>query len=165
MTEKPCPKCGGPRERRPGGHLYCSPCAIKKARAWVQAQRSDPEKAEKLRAWRRDYMRRRRAERPDVAAQGRKLNREYKQRERARANERERLRKARVRKDQFVERVEPLVLLERDDGICGICDRDLDPFEFQVDHVIPLAKGGEHSYANTQPVHALCNQRKYDKTF
>lgn len=60
----------------------------------------------------------------------------------------------------FIEDVDPLVVLERDDGVCGICGEDVDPFAFHVDHVIPLARGGEHSYANTQPAHPSCNSRK-----
>jgi 5-methylcytosine-specific restriction endonuclease McrA len=29
-----------------------------------------------------------------------------------------------------------------------------------LDHIVPLARGGEHSYANTQPAHPTCNRRK-----
>lgn len=63
-------------------------------------------------------------------------------------------------KDQFVEEVHGLVLLERHDGLCGICGEDVDPLDFHIDHVVPLIRGGEHSYANTQPAHPLCNRRK-----
>lgn len=59
-----------------------------------------------------------------------------------------------------VEYVEPLVVLERADGVCGICGDDVDPFGFHVDHIIALARGGEHSYANTQPAHPRCNLAK-----
>ena len=60
----------------------------------------------------------------------------------------------------YDEDVRPLVLLERDDGICGICGSDVDPFEFEVDHIVPISAGGRHSYANTQPSHPFCNQSK-----
>lgn len=60
----------------------------------------------------------------------------------------------------FVENVHPLVLLERDDGACGICGEDVDPFCFHMDHIRPLAKGGKHSYANTQLAHPKCNLQK-----
>jgi 5-methylcytosine-specific restriction endonuclease McrA len=60
----------------------------------------------------------------------------------------------------FVEDVEPLVVLERDDGVCGICGEDVDPTFFDIDHVIPLARGGEHSYRNVQVAHRRCNARK-----
>lgn len=34
---------------------------------------------------------------------------------------------------------------------------------WQVDHIIPLSKGGEHSYRNVQLAHAFCNQSKGSK--
>lgn len=61
-----------------------------------------------------------------------------------------------------IEDVVRLVVLERDDGVCGICGEDVDPFDFHVDHVVPLARGGEHSYANAQVAHPFCNLSKND---
>lgn len=71
-------------------------------------------------------------------------------------NSRRRAREA----NAFVEDVLPLVVLERDDGVCGICGEDVDPTCFHVDHIVPLARGGEHSYANTQTAHPHCNMSK-----
>jgi 5-methylcytosine-specific restriction endonuclease McrA len=31
---------------------------------------------------------------------------------------------------------------------------------FHVDHKVPLARGGEHSYENVQPAHPFCNGSK-----
>lgn len=62
----------------------------------------------------------------------------------------------------FVEDVAPLVVLEMDDGTCGICGEDVDPERYDIDHVIPLSRGGEHSYANVQVAHPACNRRKSD---
>jgi len=64
------------------------------------------------------------------------------------------------KRNSFVEDVHPLVVLELDDGICGICNEDVDPFDFHVDHVIPLSLGGEHGYANVQVSHPKCNLSK-----
>ena len=64
------------------------------------------------------------------------------------------------RQAAFVEYVDPLMLLELDDGVCGICGRDVDPAVFEVDHIVPLLRGGEHSYANTQVAHMVCNRSK-----
>jgi 5-methylcytosine-specific restriction endonuclease McrA len=61
----------------------------------------------------------------------------------------------------YVEDVHPLVVLERDDGVCGICGEDVDPQNYHVDHIVPLAKGGEHSYRNTQAAHPACNMKKW----
>jgi 5-methylcytosine-specific restriction endonuclease McrA len=71
------------------------------------------------------------------------------------------LRRRSRKRGAFVENVSPLVVLEIDDGMCGICGKDVDPLNFHVDHIVPLARGGEHSCANTQVAHPTCNQRKH----
>ncbi|WP_433584562.1 HNH endonuclease [Microbacterium hydrocarbonoxydans] len=50
---------------------------------------------------------------------------------------------------------------------CHICGRPIDytlkwpdPMSFVVDHVVPLAKGGSHSFDNTAAAHAECNSKK-----
>ena len=59
-----------------------------------------------------------------------------------------------------VERIYRQVVYERDEGHCGICYRKVDPHDFHLDHVVPLARGGEHSYDNIQLAHPRCNIRK-----
>jgi 5-methylcytosine-specific restriction endonuclease McrA len=71
-----------------------------------------------------------------------------------------RARRRALMRDAFVEHVEPLVVLERGDGVCGICGEDVDPFEFDVDHIVPLARGGLHNYENAQATHPSCNRAK-----
>lgn len=56
-------------------------------------------------------------------------------------------------------RIDPLVVLELADGICGYCGEDVDPFDFHVDHAVSLAEGGLHNYDNTRPAHPVCNGR------
>lgn len=60
----------------------------------------------------------------------------------------------------FVEDIDRGVVLERDQGYCGICDELVDPNDFHIDHVIPISLGGAHSYANVQVAHPFCNLRK-----
>lgn len=60
----------------------------------------------------------------------------------------------------FVERVFRSVVWQRDEGVCGICGLAADPVDWHLDHVIALARGGEHSYANTQVSHPFCNLSK-----
>ncbi|MEU9065832.1 HNH endonuclease [Streptomyces sp. NPDC048306] len=58
-------------------------------------------------------------------------------------------------------------VFERDNWVCGICREPVDP-ELQfpnpgsvsLDHVHPIARGGEHSRANSQTAHLGCNLRK-----
>lgn len=72
--------------------------------------------------------------------------------------------------DAFVEHVSLSKLLERYGGKCGICGGAIpeqtsygDPLHPHIDHIFPLSKGGEHSYANTQPAHSSCNVQKGNK--
>ncbi|WP_432050298.1 HNH endonuclease [Verrucosispora sp. NA02020] len=53
---------------------------------------------------------------------------------------------------------------ERDGWCCGICQNPIDPTlraphpkSQSLDHVIPLAEGGPHTYANTRISHLRCN--------
>jgi 5-methylcytosine-specific restriction endonuclease McrA len=63
----------------------------------------------------------------------------------------------------FVERVFRSVVFQRDEGVCGICDKPVEPDDWHLDHIVPLSKGGEHSYANVQVAHPFCNMAKGDK--
>lgn len=63
-------------------------------------------------------------------------------------------------KNAYVEDVSPAFVWERDGGICHICDQPADPADWHLDHVVPLARGGEHSYANTAVSHPKCNLKK-----
>jgi 5-methylcytosine-specific restriction endonuclease McrA len=67
------------------------------------------------------------------------------------------------KKGQFVEYVDPIILYKRDNGICGICHKPVYMNAFEVDHIIPLARGGEHSYKNTCISHPTCNRKKWAK--
>ena len=63
---------------------------------------------------------------------------------------------------QFVEVVDPRVVFQRANGLCGICRGPVDPASrWEVDHVMPLVRGGTHSYDNVQLAHRSCNRRKH----
>ncbi len=59
-----------------------------------------------------------------------------------------------------IEKVERTVVYDRDKGFCHICGRAVFHDNWHLDHVIPLSKGGEHSYRNVAVSHPGCNQRK-----
>ena len=61
---------------------------------------------------------------------------------------------------QWVEHVDHIAVWDRDNGICHICKEPANPNDWHLDHIIPLALGGEHSYANTAVSHSMCNRRK-----
>jgi hypothetical protein len=103
----------------------------------------------------------------------RELNRRWKQENpeavRVHSRRASSARRARER-DAFVEDVDPRVVFERDGGVCQLCHEPVDPtlkkpdlMCASTDHVIPLSRGGEHSYANTQLAHLICNIRKNNR--
>jgi hypothetical protein len=56
------------------------------------------------------------------------------------------------------------------EGICGICKEPIDlrnkypnPKSFSIDHIIPRAAGGSHSFSNLQAAHLDCNARRGNK--
>lgn len=68
-------------------------------------------------------------------------------------------------------------LYRRDKGICYLCGCQCNLEDYtiingnfiagdwypSIDHVIPLAKGGKHSWGNVKLAHRVCNSRKSDK--
>lgn len=61
---------------------------------------------------------------------------------------------------QWVEEVSLDVLYKRDQGICRLCDKPCSRNHASRDHIVPVSRGGEHSYANTQLAHKRCNAQK-----
>ena len=57
----------------------------------------------------------------------------------------------------FVEKVNVGVLVIRDGGSCGICHKRVEPADQSIDHILPVSRGGAHSYANTRLAHLACN--------
>ena len=111
---------------------------------------------DRLNAWMRDYQK----AHPELGRErGRKWRAENIERARLLSRKHSSARLARKR-EAFVELVDALEVYDRGHGICGICQEPVSPDNFNVDHIIPLARGGEHSYANTQPAHPSCNFRK-----
>lgn len=67
--------------------------------------------------------------------------------------------------------VRPRSVYIRDGWICGICNNPVDrnlyhphPMSVSLDHIIPVSKGGGHTYDNLQCSHLICNIRKSNKT-
>lgn len=67
----------------------------------------------------------------------------------------------------FVEPVYRVKVYERDRWTCRLCGEPVDltarvpdPLAPTLDHILPLALGGEHSYANAQCAHYRCNHLK-----
>lgn len=55
------------------------------------------------------------------------------------------------------ERVDYAVIVQAANGICAICDEPVHDGPAHIDHIVPLSKGGTHTYNNLQFTHARCN--------
>lgn len=79
-----------------------------------------------------------------------------------------RRRMAELGKRGRVDIVEPDSIFARDNWLCQICFRPIprlvsspyDPQRATIDHRLPLAAGGSHTYANLQSAHLGCNSSK-----
>ena len=67
----------------------------------------------------------------------------------------------------FIEDVSFESIYNRDCGVCQICGLPVHPtkgvdnsWDGTIDHIVPLSVGGEHSMANCQLAHRICNSIK-----
>lgn len=74
---------------------------------------------------------------------------------------------ARLAKYKQGDAINPRAVYARDAWVCGICGEDVNPaFRYpnpmraSLDHVVPLSKGGPHTYENVQCAHLSCNSSK-----
>lgn len=59
-------------------------------------------------------------------------------------------------------------VIERFGNICYLCDHEIDvmiddkrdPMYLHIDHIIPISRGGQHTWDNVAPTHARCNESK-----
>ena len=62
------------------------------------------------------------------------------------------------------EKVDPLAVFERDGWVCGLCGEPVDrrlqwphPLSASQDHIVPISRGGSHTFDNVQCAHLECN--------
>ena len=54
-------------------------------------------------------------------------------------------------------------MYERDGYKCHYCDKQLTRFTATLDHVIPVAEGGDNSFGNLGTACVGCNSRKAER--
>ncbi|AKG24294.1 HNH endonuclease [Calothrix sp. 336/3] len=54
-------------------------------------------------------------------------------------------------------------VLQRDQYQCQSCGKKETESQLTIDHIIPLARGGQNDMSNLQTLCLTCNQRKNDK--
>jgi hypothetical protein len=52
----------------------------------------------------------------------------------------------------------------RDKGLCAYCRLGLDPQNWHLDHVVPIARGGGHTRENCVAACPTCNMKKGART-
>lgn len=56
-------------------------------------------------------------------------------------------------------------LFKKQNGHCACCFKPIDrPESAEIDHVVPLERGGRDEWANFLLAHAQCNKEKHNKT-
>lgn len=65
--------------------------------------------------------------------------------------------------------IDHLILFELHGWMCWVCKDSINPrirmpnlWAATVEHIIPLCKGGTHTWDNVAPAHAFCNFSKAD---
>ena len=88
---------------------------------------------------------------------------EYYQRNKALVRERSLVAEHRRRAARYgveSERISRPELYKRDGGICGLCKKSTTLLDASIDHIIPISRGGPHTWANVQLAHKDCNRRR-----
>ena len=58
-----------------------------------------------------------------------------------------------------------LILIQRSEGLCGICGGRLHSDDFvEIDHIVPVSRGGDYDIDNLQIAHRGCNSSKSNLT-
>lgn len=95
-------------------------------------------------------------------------------RNRAKNSRKEAMRRSRIRNACIDRDITMEALFKRDAGVCHICGERCSLEDYvvvddtfiagnwypSIDHVIPLARGGQHSWANVKLAHRICNTAK-----
>jgi 5-methylcytosine-specific restriction endonuclease McrA len=155
---KICSRCDTPRPYVPHacGVRWMRDCHVCN-RARVRRHASTPEGQERE----RERARRRREEGTDYLSLNPEYHQDWRRTERGRTQHANSEAKRRaVKKGLTAERVDRLIVFDSHGGLCGVCGDPMDRENFHVDHIVPICKGGEHTYANVQPAHPICNISK-----
>lgn len=158
----PCPACGGAVEGRHGTAMYCSDACANRHHSRITYARHRAElltvrKCRECEMEFRSTPSRRYCSHRCCQKNARRT---------AKGRRRAMLRSA------SVESVDPMAVFRRDKFRCQLCwNMTLrssvgtnHPRAPSLDHIVPLSKGGEHSYRNTQCACRSCNTRKRSRS-
>lgn len=104
------------------------------------------------------------AYRQQTKARANAKKREWRKRNRDKDNDYRNRRRAIKYGSPFTEKIARRELIARDGSFCYLCGKVLLNHEVTLDHVIPLSRGGEHSYDNLKIACRPCNVKKHTRT-
>lgn len=165
---KPCPHCAEPMPPRHRASCSAPECKRKALNSRMAKYQRD--KTAEYRARGESYKGRWRTSEQRAALDTLPKNPE---KNRARKQEGWQRRRAQKRTMPY-ETFRHVEIYERDNWICGLCNRPVDrtlhhsdPMSESLDHVIPLGPphGGTHTRDNVQLAHRDCNSRKGDRLY
>ena len=52
------------------------------------------------------------------------------------------------------------LIWERDSGVCYLCGASTEPSGFELDHLVPVSRGGDNHPNNLAVTHQKCNRRR-----
>jgi len=116
---------------------------------------------EKTKEWLKNYLRQYHIDNRDSI---RVVIRAYRKRHRYKVTEWARKRRAAIHHAAVIEQVSQSTIYKRDKGICQLCYKPVTKQDASLDHVIPLSKGGNHSYQNIVLTHKRCNSGKGNRS-
>ena len=149
-----------------GKSSICKSCKMEQDRSYRKENR------ERIRAYQREYRKKNKIKVDAWQSKYRATNREEIHARLAawKANHIEKVRdwgrtsfkkrRALIRKAKHVERVSLDIIYQRDYGLCSLCHTKVRREDASLDHIIPLSKGGDHTYQNCALAHMRCNSSK-----
>lgn len=69
-----------------------------------------------------------------------------------------------LKKSAFVEDVSPMDLFNQQGGVCYLCQKVFEFKGMELDHVIPISRGGKHEKSNCKMACVKCNRSKGSRT-
>lgn len=63
-------------------------------------------------------------------------------------------------KGAYIEHIDPLSLYHEQNGVCYMCLEQFDFKDMEMDHLIPISRGGKHEASNVKMCCKKCNLKK-----
>ena len=154
--EKPYSEFHRDSSKKDGLRLYCKDCMCIRHRKWYVGKGV----AGRHREGCRQYYLKNAEVQHERSRHWAEVNPEVNRTSHKRSNDKRRAKLASVDFDSSINLVD---LRIRDRNTCGICSESVHEELCSVDHIIPISRGGPHTWDNVQLAHIKCNIHKAAK--